>query len=240
MVALITGATRGIGLATAKLFLKNGYRVIITGRNEERLRSVKKSLGENASFLVWDASNTKYAKTAVSKAHSIYGNIDVFVNNAGIVSSEDCGSEAVGFFEKSEKCWDETLNTNLKGCFFAIQAEGDYMRQLKIQGNIVNVCSEMGFKPAAFAYGISKWGVRGLTQGAAIELARYGIVVNAVAPGETATEIIHQPEGEIRKISSPRGIQSSPEEIAADIFFLAQSRNIIGEVLVSDGGRRLL
>ena len=108
-----------------------------------------------------------------------------------------------------------------------------------IKGHMVNVCSEMGFRAAPDAYGISKWGVRGLTMGAGKSLAALGIVVNGIAPGETATEILHQEEGIAKEIASPRGIQAKPEEIAEAVFFLSQSRNIIGEILVSDGGRRL-
>ena len=74
------------------------------------------------------------------------------------------------FFEKTEVGWDDTMNVNLKGMFFALQAEAKYMRDLGIKGNIVNVCSEMGFRPAPFAYGISKWGVRGMTMGIGKEL----------------------------------------------------------------------
>lgn len=75
--------------------------------------------------------------------------------------------------------------------------------------------------------------------GAGKELAPLGITVNGIAPGETATEILRQSEGNIKEIASPRGIQAEPEEIAEGIYFLAQSKNIIGEILVSDGGRRL-
>lgn len=240
MVALITGGSRGIGFATAKLFIKNGYSVIISGRNEESLKKSVNILGNNARYIVWDVAEIPLAKEKIRISHSFFGNIDIFVNNAGIVSEDDIGPNSVGFFEKTEKCFDETISINLKGMFFALQAEAEYMRNFNICGNIVNVCSEMGFRPAPFAYGISKWGVRGMTMGIARELAPYGIVLNGIAPGETATEILRQKEGEIKKISSPRGIQSTPEEIAQAIYFLSQSRNIIGEILLSDGGRSLL
>lgn len=114
------------------------------------------------------------------------------------------------------------------------------MKNRNIKGNIINVCSEMSFRPAAFAYGISKWGVRAMTMGIGRELAPFGIVVNGIAPGETATEILRQKEGNVKKINSHSGKQAKPEEIAEDIFFLSKSRNIIGEVLISDGGRSLL
>lgn len=239
MTALITGANKGIGYAAAKKFLSEGHKIIISGRNEKKLSEAKNFLGQNCEYIVWDISNVSLSAEVIEKAHSIFGDINIFVNNAGIVCKDDNGAEQVGFFEKSEEGWDYTMDVNLKGTFFALQAEAAYMRKNAIRGNIVNVCSEMGFRPAAFAYGISKWGVRGMTMGAGAELAPFGIVVNAVAPGETATEILHQKEGEIKKINSPRGIQAAPEEIAEAIYFLSQSRNIIGEILVTDGGRRL-
>ena len=239
MVALITGASKGIGFKTAELFRTNGYKVIITGRNEQKLIDAVGRLGSNAAYLVWDVADVKSAKAAVKKAHLLFGKINVFINNAGIVCDDDIGERAVGFFEKTEAGWDETMNINLKGLFFALQAEAMYMKENNIKGNIVNVCSEMGFRPAANAYCISKWGVRGMTMGIGKQLASLGIVVNGIAPGETATEILRQREGDIKKIASPRGVQASTKEIAEAIFFLSQSRNIIGEILVSDGGRSL-
>ena len=239
MTVLITGANRGIGFAAAKIFISCGYNVIISGRNENKLIKAKEKLGKNAEYVVWDISDVSSSEKAIEKAHSLFGNINVFVNNAGIVCSDDNGPGQVDFFQKSEAGWDVTMDINLKGTFFALQAEAKYMKNNNIKGNIVNICSEMGFRPALFAYGISKWGVRAMTMGAGAYLAPYGIVVNAVAPGETATEILHQKEGEIKEIKSPRKIQATPHEIAEAIYFLSKSRNIIGEVLVSDGGRRL-
>lgn len=237
--AFITGASKGIGFACAKKFIENGYCVIITARNEDRLKAAKQTLGEKCEYIVWDSSDTKKASEVIKKAHSFFGDISVFVNNAGIVHDEDSGASYVDFLYKTEDAWDETMSVNLKGVFFTCQAEANYMIAHGIKGNIVNICSEMGFRPAANAYGISKWGVRAMTEGIGIALAKYGIVVNGVAPGETATEILRQAENEIQEINSPRGIQASPDEIAEAVYFMAKSRNIIGEILVSDGGRRL-
>jgi len=239
-IACITGASKGIGFATAKLFIKNGYKTIITGRNENNLKSAKEKLGENAEYIIWDIADISKAKNAIENAHKIFGNIDIFVNNAGIVCDEDSGASYVDFFNKTEKSWDDTMDINLKGMFFAVQAEALYMKEKNIKGNIVNVCSEMGFRPAENAYCISKWGVRGMTMGLGRRLAYEGIVLNGIAPGETATEILRQKEGVIKPLEdSPRGIQATPSEIAEAIYFLSQSRNIIGEVLLSDGGRSL-
>lgn len=235
---LVTGANKGIGFATAKIFWNDGYNVILTGRNEDRLKGAVERLGgERCQFALWDISDASAATHVLDKAHSFFGNIDVFINNAGIVSDEDITGK--DFLLKTEKAWDETMATNLKGMFFALQAETKYMIEKHVRGNIVNVCSEMGFRAASDAYCISKWGVRGMTVGVARHIAKYGIVLNGIAPGETATEIFRRPEGELVEIDSPRGKRAMPEEIAKAIFFLANARNIIGEILVSDGGRRL-
>ena len=239
MVVLITGANKGIGFATAKLFYEKGYSVILCGRNEERLKNAREKLGENAKILLWDISDVSVAKQKVREAHSLFGKIDVFINNAGIVVPEDNRNCYKNFFQKTEEGWDATMNVNLKGTFFALQAQAEYMADNKIQGNIVTVCSEMGFRPADSPYGVSKWGVRGMIMGAGKLLAPLDIVVNGIAPGETATEILLQEEGVVKEISSPRGIQATPDEIAEGIYFLANSRNIIGTILVSDGGRSL-
>lgn len=236
--ALITGANKGIGYATAKKFIDNGYNCIITGRNEERLKSAVKKLGEkNCDYVVWDVCDIKIAPEVIKKGCDSFGNIDVFVNNAGIVSDEDASGTI--FLEKTEEAFDATMNTNLKGVFFALQAEVKYMKENGIKGHIVNVCSEMAFRAANDAYRISKWGVRGMTMGIAREIVKYGIILNGVAPGQTSTEILRQKEGEWVRNGSPRGFRAMPEEIAEAIYFLAHSSNIIGEILVSDGGSRL-
>lgn len=233
---LITGANKGIGFATAKAFIEKGYHVVLAGRNEERLKIASSRL-HNAPYVLWDVSEIHAATGAIDTAHAYFGNIDIFVNNAGIVTDEDI--TRVDFLFKTEEAWDATMNTNLKGLFFAIQAEARYMIEHKIQGHIVNVCSEMGFRAAYNAYCISKWGAVGMTRGLAKRLAPEGIIVNGIAPGETATEILRQKEGERHAMNSPRGERAMPGEIAESIVFLAESKNIIGEVLISDGGRSL-
>lgn len=234
---LVTGANKGIGFATAKYFWERGDRVVLTGRSEERLRAAVQRLGDRADYAIWDVSDIHAAPSVLRSVHARVGAIDVIVNNAGIVTDEDIsGSD---FLTKTEQAWDETMNTNLKGLFFAIQAEARYMIENEIRGHIVNVCSEMSFRAAYNAYTISKWGALGLTKGLAKRLAPHGIILNGVAPGETATEILRQKEGEPHKIGSPRGERAMPSEIAEAIYFVAGNKNLIGTVLLSDGGRSL-
>lgn len=230
---LITGANKGIGFATAKKFAQMGYNVILTGRSEDRLKKAIEKLNyEKADMMVWDISNVKIAKEKVEEAHKLFGDIDVFVNNAGIVTGRQ-------ILEEDETSWDMTMQTNLKGTYFALMEQAKYMIDNNIKGHIVMVGSLMGFTAKANAYSISKWGVRGMVYGAAKGLAPYGICVNGVAPGETATEILGQKEGEFVKINTPRGFRAMPNEIAEDIFYLSQSDNLIGTIICSDGGASL-
>lgn len=231
----ITGANKGIGFATAKKFYENGYKVILSGRDEKRIIDAKKRLGEDVGHIIWDVSNYLQAESIINESHNLFGDIDIFINNAGIVT--DVNLSGSGMLRETPQSWNKTMDINLTGMFFALQSEVRYMIENKIKGHIVNVCSEMAFRARADAYTISKWGVRGMTYGAALEAAPYGIIINGIAPGETATEILHQVEGEPFKIASPRGERAMPSEIAEDIFYLSQSKNIIGSILNSDGGR---
>lgn len=236
---LITGANKGIGFAAAKKFSAAGYKVIIAGRDAGRLNAAYERLGKpSGGTLVWDIAEIGQAVARLEEAHERFGEIDTAVNNAGIVTDLDMsGCRMLG---ESEESWDETMLINLKGTYFAMQAEARYMISRGIRGHIVVVDSLMGFAAKADAYSVSKWGVRGMIYGAAKELAPHGICVNGVAPGETATEILRQKEGEPVKIRSPRGCRAMPGEIADDILYLASSDNLIGTIIQSDGGASLL
>lgn len=233
---LVIGASKGIGFATAKIFLENNFNVIITGRDVERLKKASFELNR-CPYMKWDIKEVSRAGEFVENAHNFYGNIDVFINNAGIVTDAQWNGER--FPDLSVSTWDETMDINLRGTYFLCQAEAKYMIANSISGHIVNVCSEMGFRAATDPYGISKWGVRGMTLGIARNLAKHKIVVNAVAPGETATEILRQKEGVETKMDSPRGVRSMPYEIGNAIYFLATDDNTIGTILQTDGGRSI-
>lgn len=134
------------------------------------------------------------------------------------------------------------MDTNVKSVFFLCQSVLRYMLEHQITGHIVNVCSEMAFRPIWYPYGVSKWGLRGLTEGLGRLMAPHGITVNGVAPGQTATEMMGCKFGDpLTEPSIPRGVMSTPEEIAAVIYFLASeaARNIMGEIVISDGARHL-
>ena len=138
----------------------------------------------------------------------------------------------------TEEAYDAVLDTNLKGVFFLSQLIGKYMKENKIKGNILNVASSSSLRPAASAYTLSKWGIRGLTLGLAKSLIPLGITVNAVAPGPTATPMLMR-DGETNLYKKiPLGRYVLPEEIANMAVFLVSGmgKSIIGDVVYMTGG----
>lgn len=134
--------------------------------------------------------------------------------------------------------YDNVLNTNLKGSFFLSQMFGKYMKENQIKGNILNIASSSSLRPAISAYTLSKWGMRGLTMGLAKSLAPYGITVNGIAPGPTATPMLKSDNNNITNNSIPLGRFVMPEEIANMAVFLVSDlgRSIIGDIVYMTGG----
>ena len=238
-VALITGASRGIGFAAAQKFIDSGHAVILVGRSESSLQQAQKKLGGNSKYLVWDLRDVGSTEQKVKEAIAMFGRLDVVVNCAGLLS-DSCRKN--DFFAVRPEEWDAVMDTNVKSIFFICQSVLDYMVREKIEGHIVNVCSEMAYRPIWYPYGVSKWGLRGLTAGLGRLMAPYGITVNGVAPGQTATEMMAcKPGDPLDWPEIPRGVMSTPEEIASVIHFLAseEAKNIMGEIVISDGARHL-
>ena len=234
--AIITGGTGGIGFNIAKAFLNAGASVIITGRSRERLDKACDSLGCNGRVFPFVLDNTKVDtfestfKEMLSTVNKEGKQIDILVNNAGVLGAS--------LPNATEEAYDAVLNTNLKGVFFLSQMIGKYMKANKIKGNILNVASSSSLRPAASAYTISKWGIRGLTLGLAKSLAPLGITVNGVAPGPTATPMLME-EGETNLYYKiPLGRFVLPEEIANMAVFLVSEmgRSIIGDIVYMTGG----
>ena len=191
--ALVTGGTRGIGYAIAKRFLESGATVIITGRNAKRVQNAcEKIKNENKEAyrgqvfgIEMDVSDVQNLEKKFDEILSnLNGSkIDILVNNAGINSKGTFGNTLEGDF-------DSVLNTNLKGTYFLSQIIAKYMQKNKIEGNILNIASSSSLRPATSSYMLSKWGLRGLTLGLAKTLIPYGIIVNGLAPGPTATSLL--------------------------------------------------
>lgn len=230
--ALVTGGSRAIGKAIALAYAREGADVAITGRHYETLEPVVaeiKSIGRNAEAFEWDISKVEDVDAQIARVVEKLGGLDVVVNNAGVLSRE-------GFLEVTEEWWDIVMDTNLKGLFFATQAAIKYMTKEKRAGRIINIASIAGLQPQTVSpYGISKWGVVGLTKGFGKRLAREGILVNAIAPGSITTSMIGWKPGD------PIGDLGTPEQIADSAVFLAsdEASHIAGEILVVDKASHL-
>lgn len=157
--------------------------------------------------------------------------IDILVNNAGV--------NFVGIPNAIESEYDKVMDTNLKGAFFLSQIFGKYMIKNKIRGNILNIASASSLRPADSAYILSKWGIRALTLGLAKSLSKYGITVNGIAPGPTATPMmINKETSNIALNRLPLGRYITTEEIANMAIVLVgdMGRSIIGDIVYMTGG----
>jgi 3-oxoacyl-[acyl-carrier protein] reductase len=186
-VAIVTGGSRGIGAAIATLLAERGAAVVVSGRDEERLRDVVKALeGEGRSVLgvAADAARREDAERLVDAAREHFGRLDVLVNNAGILR------DALLVRMKDDD-WDRVLEINLKGAFLMARAAGRLMMRQR-NGRIINIASTAGVMGNAGQanYSAAKAGLIGLTKATARELAHWNILVNAVAPGLIETNMI--------------------------------------------------
>lgn len=236
--ALVTGGTSGIGYEIARSFLKAGATVVITGRSQERVDNVIKKLKlEVADAQIYGvAMNVKEIGTIkenVEKAIDMVPakQIDILVNNAGV--SGDFISTT------TEEQYDDILDTNLKGVFFLCQHFARYYKGCKIKGNILNIASSSSVRPVNSAYAVSKWGIRGLTEGLARLLAPYGITVNGIAPGQTVTPMMQSTSVDnIYHSTNLIGRYILPVEIAnmAVILVSEMGRSIVGDIVYMTGG----
>ncbi len=234
-VALITGGSSGIGRAMAEAFKNSGCDVIIAGRNEKALLQTEKAI-HGIKHIVLDVNNVSVISSKIMEAAALFdGNkIDILVNSAGVLAK-------ASFMDMTEEEYDEIMDTNAKGTFFMSQAMGKFMIERKIKGHILNVTSSSALRPAWTPYQMSKWAVRGLTLGLADTLLPYGIVVNAIAPGPTATPMVGKEVGGGKSIymsNSPSGRYAVPSEIAnLAVFMVSDMGNmVVGDTFYMTGG----
>lgn len=239
--ALITGATSGIGFEIAKSYLEAGAKVIITGRDKDRIQhacSLLKSIHQNYIVHGIQMNNCDVPifkeKLEEMLRWKDINQIDILVNNAGVLGGD--------IRDTTETEYDNIVNTNLKGVFFLSQMIGHYYKEQHIEGNILNIASSSSLRPAASAYTITKWGIRGLTLGLAKILTPYGIIVNGIAPGPTATRMIFKESNTDIAFKNPIGRCAMPEEIANMAVFWVSNmgRSIVGDIIYMTGGSGLI
>jgi NAD(P)-dependent dehydrogenase (short-subunit alcohol dehydrogenase family) len=235
-VALVTGASRGLGAGIAYALKDAGATVVGTSREQDSANQVAELLGSVP--VAMDVSDVGSVREGVDRVASELGRLDILVNNAGLNIPQ-------GVFEVDEASWDAVLDTNLKGTFFCAQAAARHMADGGEGGRIINVASQAGVVgiEERSAYGTSKAGAILLTKVLAIELAQYGITANAVAPTFIATELtrstLENPAWRERIISRiPLGRVGEAEDVAAATVYLASpaAAMVTGHTLLVDGG----
>jgi NAD(P)-dependent dehydrogenase (short-subunit alcohol dehydrogenase family) len=237
--ALITGGTSGIGLETARHFLKEGARVAITGKNPENLEMVRRELGSEVLVIASDASNVAGQKSVAETVRQEFGRLDVLFINAGIV-------EMRSIEQFDEAAFDRSIALNVKGPFFLIQA------LLPIFANPASIVLNASVNahigmPNTSVYGATKAALLSLARTLSGELIGRGIRVNAVSPGPVATPLYGKlglSETDLKTVSAsiksqvPAGRFGNPSEIASAVVFLAsdESAFTVGSELLIDGG----
>jgi NAD(P)-dependent dehydrogenase (short-subunit alcohol dehydrogenase family) len=244
-VALITGASSGIGRATGEAFAARGAKVVLAARREDELETLTREIesrGGRASFVVTDVAIAQDVERMVAHTINTFGRLDYAVNNAGIEG------KLASITDLSEQEWDRVLDINLKGTFLCLQHEARAMLAGGHGGAIVNVGSINSFLgyPTGSAYAASKHGQIGLTTSVSAELASEGIRVNLVCPGFIDTPMHHRGRGVLGddmydKVLIPRvhlRRAGRSEEIAQTIVFLCsdEASYITGATLTPDGG----
>ncbi len=233
-VALVTGAARGIGLATTKQFLDRGYAVAMIDRDADALKAASADL-QNAAPYICDVSRPEEVEKMIADVVAAHDQIDVLVNNAGVA---DFGPIEETDFQR----WRRVMETNLDGVFLVSQAATPALKSSR--GSIVNIASISGLRASTLrvAYGTSKAAVIQLTKQQAAELGEFGIRANCVCPGPVRTKLamaVHSQEIiDAYHDAIPLNRYGSVDEIAAAITFLCskEASYITGQVLAADGG----
>lgn len=252
-VAIVTGATRGIGRGIAERFAAEGAKLVLTGHSPDSGRAIMEwmqSHGYQAIYQPADLADRCQLETMISTCLDAYGRVDILVNNAGV-------HYASSFLDTPEQDLRKILDVNLLGSFTCSQLVAAQMVKQGNGGRIVVISSEAGMRgeAAGFAYGVSKFALIGMTECMAADLAAYGILVNAVSPGWVDTDMGRQAIGGMAKASGITAAELEAEalslvplkrmatagEIAGAVAFLASdlASYVTGTNVLVDGGHRV-
>ncbi len=238
-VAIVTGASRGIGREIALLFAKEGAQLVLTARSLDALQKLAQEItafgGKSPMVFELDVKNAAKVEEMTDKTLDNYSRIDILVNNAGITRD--------GLFVRmSEDQWDEVLNTNLKGTFLCMRAASKAMMKQRA-GRIINMASVIGLTGNAGQanYAASKAGIIALTKSLAKELGSRNVLVNAIAPGFIETEMTDALSQETKQAilkNIPAACFGKPLDVAKTALYLAsdESNYVTGQVITVDGG----
>lgn len=243
-VALVTGASRGIGKAMTLALAQAGCDVALNARSAESLKSVSQEierLGRKSFLAAGDVSDEAQVNEFVKAAHQAFGKIDLLVNNAGVW-------EGTYLVRLAKSDWDKVINVNLTGAYLVAKAVARIMLKQR-SGKIINISSVLGLRgsPQALAYCVTKGGIIQMTRVMAIELGPAGIQVNCLAPGLIATDMTKEYTEDQEAMEEyltrvPLRRYGQPEELAGATVFLASKASdlMTGQVIVVDGGESLV
>lgn len=236
-VAIITGAAKGIGKAIAQRMINENYTTILVDVDAENGEILANDLGSSAKFIACDISNEREVASLFDNVTQEFGGVDVIVNNAGIIKDNVIWKMPVEDFDK-------VIDINLKGTWLMCKVAGTLMREQK-RGRIVNIASRAWLGNRGQSnYSASKAGVVGLTRVLALELGKYGVYVNAIAPGLINTPLTQKlPENVQEKLiqAQPTKSMGQPEDIAHAVAFLSDENTqfITGQTIYVDGGKSI-
>ncbi|HEX7854965.1 MAG TPA: glucose 1-dehydrogenase [Sphingobium sp.] len=233
--AIITGGANGMGAAIARRFVAEGAEVVITDIEDDALAAQAAEIGEMVQHFHLDVSLEEDWTRVSDHITTSWGGVDILVNNAGLFSNAGLAGTTVEQFER-------IIRVNQLGCFLGMRVIAPLIAEAG-GGSIINLSSAAGLRGVAsmFAYGASKWAVRGMTKCAAIELAAAKIRVNSIHPGAISTRMILENTQEVNEAivnGTPLGRRGEPGEVADLVLFLAsdESTYITGAEVAIDGG----
>ena len=236
-VAIITGASKGIGKAISEKFHLLGYITVMVDMDDKNGKELEQVLGNNAHFIHADITNENEVKTLFETVLSTFGRLDALVNNAGIIKDNV-------IWNMPTEDFDAVINVNLKGTWLMCKYAAE---KFKIQksGRIVNIASRAWLgNPGQSNYSASKSGVVGLTRVLALELGRYGVLVNAIAPGLIDTPLTQKLTEDVKEKliqAQPTKTMGKPKDVAHAVAFLCdeQTQFITGQTIYVDGGKSI-